>query len=152
MISRRRLLLGGVGVVGVAGLAGWGLGRVGLKAEIVAVLKRRLNFLKLDEKGVQTFATDRVDAIFNKRIPTWNRLRYHFGANLPSYERYYRSTDRRSRVATFEDGVVQLYLLSSSFFISGSDESRLVEYVGYYDPLHPCQNPFARPVMPPGGA
>jgi hypothetical protein len=147
MISRRRLLLGGIGVVGVAGLAGWGLGRVGLKLEIVAVLKRRLDFLKLDEKGVQTFATDRVDAMFNKKIPTWNRLRYHFGANMRSYPRFYRSADARSRVVQFEDAVVQLYLLSSSFFINGTDESRLVEYVGYYDPLHPCQNPFARQVV-----
>lgn len=146
MISRRRLLVGGIGVVGVAGLAGWGLSRVGLKAEIVAVLKRRLDFLKLDEKGVRTFATDRVDAMFNKRIPTWNRLRYHFGANMPSYPRYYR-TDSRTRVVRFEDAVVQLYLLSSSFFLNGADESKLVEYVGYYDPTHPCQNPFARQVV-----
>ncbi len=148
MISRRRVLVGGIGVVGAVGLAGWGVGRVGLKAEIVALLKRRLDFLKLDEKGVQTFATDKVDAIFNKKIPTWNRLRYHFGAQLPSYSRYYR-TDGLSRTARFEEGVVQLYLLSSSFFINGADESKLVEYVGYFDPTHPCQNPFAKPVILP---
>jgi hypothetical protein len=146
MISRRRLLVGGVGVVGAVGLAGWGVGRVGLRAEIVALLKRRLDYLKLDEKGLKTFATDKVDAIFNKKIPTWNRLRYHFGAQLPSYARYYRS-DGLSRTASFEEGVVQLYLLSSSFFINGADESKLVEYVGYYDPTHPCQNPFACPVI-----
>ena len=147
MISRRRLLLGGIGVVGVAGLSAWGLGRIGLKAEVVAILRRRLDFLKLDEQGVQTFATDQVDAIFNKRIPTWNRLRYHFGANLPSYQRYHRSDDTRSRRLRFEDAVVQLYLLSSSFFVEGSDESRTVRYLGYFDPTHPCQNPFARPVI-----
>ena len=147
MISRRRLLLGGIGVVGVAGLSAWGLGRIGLKAEVVAILRRRLDFLKLDEQGVQTFATDQVDAIFNKRIPTWNRLRYHFGANLPSYQRYHRSDDTRSRRLRFEDAVVQLYLLSSSFFVEGSEESRTVRYLGYFDPTHPCQNPFARPVI-----
>jgi hypothetical protein len=147
MISRRRVLLGGIGVVGAMGLAGWGLGRIGLKAEIVALLKRRLDYLKLDERGVQTFATDKVDAMFNKKIPTWNRLRYHFGARMPSYDRYFRSTDTRTRRMQFEDSVVQLYLLSSSFFVNGSDESRPVEYLGYYDPMHPCQNPFARPVV-----
>lgn len=146
MITRRRMILGGIGVVGVGGLAAWGLGRVGLKAEIAALIKRRLNYLKLDEQGVQTFATDKVDAIFNKKIPTWNRLRYHFGAGIPSYSRFHRS-DARSRRAQFEDGVVQLYLLSSSFFIEGSDESRVVRYVGYFDPTHPCQNPFARQVI-----
>jgi hypothetical protein len=149
MISRRRLLVGGIGAAGAVGLAGWGLTRWGLKAEIVAMLKRRLDFLKLDERGVQTFATDKVDAIFNKKIPSWNRLRYHFGAELPAYSRYYRA-DGLSRKASFEEGVVQLYLLSSSFFINGCDESRVVEYVGYYDPTHPCQNPFARPVLVTG--
>ena len=147
MISRRRMIVGGIGVVGVGGLAAWGLGRIGLKAEIVALLKRRLDYLKLDEQGVQTFATDRVDAMFNKKIPTWNRLRYHFGAGIPSARRFQRSTDARSRVVRFEDAVVQLYLLSSNFFIDGADESRVVRYVGYFDPMHPCQNPFARQVI-----
>jgi hypothetical protein len=147
MINRRRVIVGGIGLVGMGGLAAWGVGRIGLKAEIVALLKRRLDYLKLDEQGVQTFATDRVDAMFNKKIPTWNRLRYHFGAGIPSAPRFQRTTDARSQVVRFEDAVVQLFLLSSNFFVDGADESRVVRYVGYFDPTHPCQNPFARQVI-----
>jgi hypothetical protein len=146
MITRRRMIVGGIGVVGVGGLSAWGVGRIGLRAEIASLIKRRLDYLKLDERGLQTFATDKVDAIFNKKIPTWNRLRYHFGAGVPSFGRFHRS-DARSRTESFEDGIVQLYLLSSSFFIDGADESRVVRYVGYFDPTHPCQNPFARRVV-----
>jgi hypothetical protein len=147
-MNRRRVILGGLGVVGVAGLGAWGIGHVTLKAEIVSILRRRLGFLKLDEKGLHAFAKDQTDAAFHKKIPTWNRLRYHLlAAAAPSYKRFFRSTDARSRIARLEDNLVSTYLLSSDFFLNGADESRTVNYVAYYDALLPCQNPFARPAV-----
>ena len=148
MISRRRLIMGGLGAVGVAGLGAWGLGRLGFQVEIASILRRRLGFLKLDEGGIRAFAKDQTRAIFGKKIPNWNRLRYHLTASgASSFKRFYRSADTRSRFARFEDTLVSTYLLSSDFFWNGSDESRKVNYVAYYDPLRPCNNPFARPVV-----
>jgi hypothetical protein len=147
MISRRRMIVGGLGAVGVAGLGAWGLGRLGFQVEIASVLRRRLGFLKLDEGGIRAFAKDQTNATFGKKIPTWNRLRYHMLASgASSYKRFYRSTDTRSRIGRFEDTLVSTYLLSSDFFWNGSDESQKVNYVAYYDPNRPCRNPFARPV------
>ena len=119
---------------------------MGLEAKIASILRRRLSFLTLDQDGVRAFSKDQATAILAKKIPTWNRLRYHFGAVGPSFNRFYRSTDRRSRVARLEDTLVSTFLLSSDFFLNGGDESRMVKYIVYYDPIRPCQNPFARPV------
>jgi hypothetical protein len=148
VISRRRLIVGGLGAVGAMGLGVWGVGRLGFQMEVVSILRRRLGFLKLEEGGVRAFAKDQTRATFDKKIPTWNRLRYHFVAsNASSFKRFSRSTDMRSRMGTFEDTLVSTYLLSSDFFWNGSDESRKVNYVAYYDPIRPCHNPFARPAV-----
>jgi hypothetical protein len=147
VISRRRLIVGGLGAVGAAGLGAWGLGRLGFQMEIASILRRRLGFLKMDEGGIRAFAKDQTRATFTKKIPTWNRLRYHMlGSGASSFKRFYRSTDTHSRMGRFEDALVSTYLLSSDFFWNGSDESRTVNYVAYYDPNRPCHNPFARPV------
>jgi hypothetical protein len=148
VISRRRLIVGGLGAVGAAGLGAWGLGRLGFQMEIASILRRRLGFLKMDEGGIRAFAKDQTRGTFSKKIPTWNRLRYHMLASgASSFKRFYRSTDARSRMGGFEDTLVSTYLLSSDFFWNGSDESRTVNYVAYYDPNRPCHNPFARPVL-----
>lgn len=153
MMNRRRVIFGGLGLVGVAGLGALTLGRLGLEREIVSVLHRRLDFLTLDEEGVRAFARDQAAATFSKKIPTWTRLRYHFlSVGAPSFARFYRSADHRSRVAQLEDTLVSTYLLSSDFFTNGADESRTVKYVAYFDPMRACQDPFARPVVAPGTA
>jgi len=41
---------------------------------------------------------------------------------------------------------VTQYLISSDFFKNGADKNRTVNYLGYYDPMVACNNPFARPV------
>jgi hypothetical protein len=147
MINRRRLLLGGLGILGAAGIGVWGFGRVGLEAQIVAMLRRRLDFLQLDRDGLQAYAKDQVSALLNRRMPTWNRLRYHFlSAVAPSFKRYYRSSDRRSRIGRAEDSLISTYLLSSDFFLNGADESRIVRYMAFYDPMRACGNPFARAI------
>jgi hypothetical protein len=145
MISRRRLLWGTLGVVGVAVIGVGAFGKMGIEAEIVAVLRRRLSYLKLDEGGLHAFAKDQASAVVNKKIPTWNRLRYHFmSAVSPSWTRYYSSFDTRSRITRTEDTLIQNFLLSTDFFLNGGDETRTIGYVAYYDPMRPCQNPFAR--------
>ena len=146
-MNRRRFLLGGAGLA-VAGVGAWVLGHRGLEWEIGAILRRRLSYLTLDPQGVRAFAKDQTAAILGKKIPTWNRLRYHFlASSATSYKRFFRSADRRARRERLEDGIISTYLLSSDFFTGGMDESRTVHYLAYYDAGRPGQNPFARPVV-----
>ncbi len=151
MISRRTIL-GGMALAGLAGFGAWGFGHVALDAEIVSMLQRRLSFLKLDPDGVRAFAKDQTAATFGKKIPTWDRIRYHLlTAGAPYFKRFYRSTDTRSSVAKIEDSIISTYLLSTDFFWHDASESRTVNYIAYYDPLRPCQNPFARPAVAASG-
>jgi hypothetical protein len=79
------------------------------------------------------------------------QLRAHFDyLNLDpaGVERYF--ADYRSYRAALSprlplpSDVYTRYLLSSDFFRHGADESRTVEYVGFYDPdVTPCNNPLA---------
>ena len=146
-MRRRAFLVGGLGVVLVAGLGVWGFGRAVSETEIVSHLRRRLSFLHLDDAGLRAFAHDQVNTLLAKR-PSWVRWKYHFlHIFARSFSRFDTSNDRRSRVERLEDNLASTYLLSSDFFINGADERRLVKYLEYYDPMRPCGNPFARPVL-----
>jgi len=148
MNRRRQFLLGGLGLVGLLGLGLWGFGRTALEGQIVAALRRRLDYLRLDDDGLHAFARDQAAVLLAKR-PSLGRLRYHLVAAVgPSFARFYRSTDKRTRLERMEDSFAATYLMSSDFFFHGADESRPVRYVNFYDAtLHPCSNPFARPVQ-----
>jgi len=144
MIARRRLLVGSIAVAGFGLLGLWQIGPAAIRTVIESVLRRRLEFLRLDEDGVQAFAKDQTDRIFAKRV-SLGRIRYHVVATVgSSFKRFERSTDKRSSSRRTEDFLVSTYLLSTDFFLNGSDETHTVRYLGYYDPLHPCGNPFAR--------
>lgn len=147
MIKRRSFLLGGLGVLGLAALGVWGFGRSALESEIVSILRRRLSFLKLDEEGLHAYAKDQIAALLAKR-PSLNRLRYHFVSAVgPSFKRFQRSADTRGLIERTEDQFVSTYLISSDFFFTDADPSRLVRYRFFYDALsHPCASPFARPL------
>jgi hypothetical protein len=150
MNKRRRFLLAGAAAVLLAGLGVAGIGPLVGSSEIIAHVRRRLNFLKLDEAGLHAFAKDHVAALLAKR-PTWNRMKYHFMSIFSkSFTRYERSTDKRSRSERIVDNLASTYLLSSDFFVNGADASRTVRYVGLYDPMHACGNPFARPPIQVG--
>lgn len=152
MNTRRKFLLGlgSVGVLGGLGL--WGFGRDGIENAIVSVLRKRLDFLNLHEPGLNAFAADQTSKILAKRV-SMGRLRYHFlSAVSSSFKRYERASVARTRRERAEDLLVSTYLLSSDFFINGSDESREVRYVAYYDAMRPCNNPFARPPEDPQSA
>ena len=145
MTTRRKFLLGGAAAVVIAGGGVVVFGRMGFEAEVVSILRRRLGYLNLEAAGLHAFARDQAAAAFAKKIPTWNRMRYHFlSAFAPAHNRYFKSNDHRSKIVRLEDTLVSTYLLSSDFFLNGADESRVVTYVAYFDPLLPCRNPFTR--------
>ena len=145
MIKRRTFLLGGLGVILVAGLGVIGVGPVAAQAEIASLVRRRLNFLKMDEAGLEQFAKDQVSALLAKR-PTWNRWKYHLLSIFTrQFAQYGTSNDTRTRMQHTADNFATLYLLSSDFFVNGADESSTIQYTGLYDSLRACSSPFARP-------
>jgi hypothetical protein len=147
MATRRRFLLIASGVVVVAAVGVVGIAPSVTEAQIVSHIRRRLSFLKLDEAGLQAFAKDQVAALLAKR-PTWNRMKYHFlSIFTKTFTKYDRSNDRRSRMERMTDGFASTYLLSSDFFVNGANPAEVVRYLSLYDPLRPCGNPFARPVV-----
>jgi hypothetical protein len=147
MISRRQLLLGGLGTTALAALGLGAFGRGAIEAEIASHVRGRLGFLTLDDAGLRRFATDQVAALLAKR-PTMNRLKYHFLSHVaPSFTRYLRSSETRSRLERTVDAFASTYLMSSDFFQNGADESEPVHYVSFYDPLLACGNPFARAAL-----
>lgn len=144
MISRRQFL-----VATVAGLGTLAASRFVLGSEedaIIAVLRKRLDYLLLDENGLRAYAADLVD----KKIISSNRLRVvdaagpiYANLELPSF-----SNPLTYELRHGEERIVSVYLLSSDFFLNGSDEARVVQYLGYYDPVNKsrrCSNPFSRP-------
>ena len=51
-----------------------------------------------------------------------------------------------------EDRITTQFLISSDFFANGADTSRRVTYLGYYDPMIACKNPFYRRLDTGSGA
>ncbi len=149
-MQRRRMLQLSLGIVLLTGVGVAGLGRPALEAEIVSHVRRRLDFLHLDEAGLRSFAHDQVAWLLAKR-PTWVRWKYHFLHLFSAkvFSPYDSSNDKRPRLARVVDNLASTYLLSSDFFVSGADPARLVRYREFYDPLRPCGNPFARPALDP---
>jgi hypothetical protein len=149
MIKRRRIILLaalGLPVVGALGL--WGAD-FATESEIVSGVRRRLSFLRFDEAGLHQFAKDYIRSLLAKR-PSWYRWKLHFHTLFyKPVARWGISTDNRSRRERMEDNFATLYLLSSDFFVTGSDESRVIQYVNLYDPMRACGNPFARRVDDP---
>jgi hypothetical protein len=144
---KRRAFL--IGAAGLAGFCGWRFFAGTEEDAIVAVIHKRLDYLQLDEPGVRKYARD-LAAI---RLISPNRLRFlNVAGPLYSHLHWERENFLTSAIKHGEERIVSNYLLSSDFFRNGSDTSRLVHYIEYYDPLRACSNPFARPMSwEPGG-
>lgn len=148
-MKRRSLLIGALGVAAVAALGVWGAD-IATESEIASGIRRRLGFLHFDEAGLHRFAKDYMSAMLAKR-PSWYRWKYHFHSlfSKPTAAQWGISNDTRTRRERLEDNFSTLFLLSSDFFANGADESRIIRYVSFYDPMIACGDPFARPVIVP---
>jgi hypothetical protein len=104
---------------------------------ISAVLWKKLSWLQLEEEGVNAFAHD-----YNfQRLTSWA------GMVVPLYEYVdvFELTPLAGEFQEIEDKIVLLYLLSTDFFLNDADESKVVKYLGYYDPYSTdFINPLAR--------
>ena len=146
MFSRRQFLLAAT-VGGIAALTPWRFSRGSEEDAVIAVLRKRLDYLMLDELGLRAYARDLVD----RQIVSSTKLRFievaapiYTHLDVSSYENGLSQVVRHG-----EERVASLYLLSSDFFLEGADETRIVRYRSYYDPIHQpraCKNPFARPI------
>jgi hypothetical protein len=143
-MQRRTLLLSGLAAA--CGLIGWKFARSTDEAAIVKVLHKKLGYLKLDAEGVQRFARD----LTASKTVSSARLRIIDAAG-PLYTGSRLTADNTldNGIRHGEDKVVTDFLLSSDFFKNGADQTRTVHYLGLYDPMIACGNPFARPVIVP---
>lgn len=111
---------------------------------IISILRKRLDYLDLDEGTLKTFAAEYI-----KRISESDRgivdmetffLPTHSFIDIP---KLLKISDT-GNIQRFEEITEIQFLLSSDFFINGSDESKPVKYIRYYDTIEtPCSNPFA---------
>jgi hypothetical protein len=143
MPTRRQVLWGIGSTLGVvSGVFAWRFVRSKDVDAVVMILRKRLHYLKLDEEGMQRFALDLSES---KQVST-RKLRFipAIGAlydHLPDSRNFLLDAIRHG-----EERVVSSFLLSSDFFTHGSDDSRVINYLGMYDPLRACGTPFARPI------
>jgi hypothetical protein len=141
-MKRRQVLL--AGLAGLGGVLGLRVALSSPQSAIVKVLHKRLGYLKLEASGVQRFARD----LAARNGISATRLRIIDSAGplytAPALSSHTRLNDG---ILHGEERVTTLYLMSSDFFKNGADESREVHYLGYYDPMVACNNPFARPPL-----
>jgi hypothetical protein len=141
-MRRRDILLAFAGL-SLTGLVSSRLLRASNEEGVVAVVFKRLKYLKLDPEGVRNFARDYIAG----GVIAGVKLRVVSAAgqlymNLPLSGVNVLTNGIRHG----EERIVTKYLLSSDFFSSGADESNTVHYVRLFDALQGCCNPFARPV------
>lgn len=146
MASRRQVIAGVLG--GLAAVGGWRYWRSNEQDAILLVLRKRLDYLQLDPQGARAFAADLV----SQRALSAMRLKM-IGVVAPLYMHAEWSGHNalQEAVRHGEERVVSKFLLSSDFFVSGADTTRIVRYLGLYDPLKACSNPFARFSIRDGG-
>jgi hypothetical protein len=139
MPSRRQIIAGVLG--GLAAVGGWRYWRSNEEQAILLVLRKRLDYLQLDPAGTRAFAIDLV----SRGLVSSKRLKL-IGASAPLYLRVgLNGHDAlQATIRHGEERVVSTFLLSSDFFVNGADTTRIVRYLGLYDPLKACSNPFAR--------
>jgi hypothetical protein len=109
---------------------------------IMAILKKRLGYLKTEQADLEKFAADFQGIISARRryLGSWSGLLTPLYAVVDIFDITPYSRDFES----FEEFTVTLFLLSSDFFEKGADLNRPVKYYGLYDPYETgCDNPFA---------
>ena len=142
----RRQFIASIGA-GVVGLVAWRYSVSTGEDAIVAIVRKRLNYLKLDLDGVHAFAKD----LIKQQIiaPSKIRLIDMAGPIYTQISSRLKDGDLAKELNHGEERIVSMYLLSSDFFQNGEDQNKLVHYVGFYDPfnnIRACNTPFVRPV------
>lgn len=100
------------------------------------LIKEELHYLKLAPGGVEQYIEDYFNASANNML-----------TNLKWKSYYYLGIKAENSNQIFE--LVKYYLLSTDFFIHRMDESRIVHYLGLYNPYKsPVPNPYSFVLYP----
>jgi hypothetical protein len=109
----------------------------GLKESTAAIIINEFYYLDLDREGVDKF----VEAFL--RV-------YPASGKFTAKVRSAKLLGMKASDARLGSTITQEYLLSTDFFRNKMDETKLVKYIGYYDPHQmPCTNPFNESFYPP---
>lgn len=93
------------------------------------IIKSELNYLTLDEEGLDKFVADYTRAKDR-----------NYKLFMKGYSLFGVSAARSGKIHQ----MVSAYLLSSDFFQNKMDDKRTIKYVGLYDPYtRPCAHPFS---------
>ncbi len=101
------------------------------------LIREELHYLKLEQAGVDQYVNDYFNASANNVL-----------INLKWKSYYYLgiTAERSNQISE----LVKFYLLSTDFFIHRADETRLVSYLGLYNPYKsPVPNPYSFVLYPP---
>jgi len=108
---------------------------------VIAILKRRVGYLKTEPGSFERFAADYLEY---KRAHVKQLAKLSAAALPLTYFTLYRWLPMGHPLRRLEDNVVSKYLLSTDFFFHGADESRQVSYLSFYEPSKvACRNPFS---------
>jgi hypothetical protein len=138
-MRRRQVLLAFAGLAVCGGLTA-GVTAGSSEADgVVAIIFKRLGYLKLDRQGVLQFAQD-----YPRRHLTSGRKLRALSAARRLYSRVPSTwfSVLMPDVSRGEERIVATFLLSTDFF-PGADERRVVRYLGFFD-AQVRVNPFAR--------
>lgn len=136
MKRRSFLKLSGLGIAGLVALPGLAYVSTSVKSGAVGILLKEFKYLKLDEKGVEDFVND----FFSKYSYD---MTYHL--KIRSYYLLGIQSDKSSLVGD----LANKYLLSTDFFRNRMDETKIIRYIGLYNPYQiPCSNPFSNIYYP----
>lgn len=128
MKRRKFLTIAGVGGV-VAALASFKFITHPFESVAKSIIKSELDYLKLDEDGLDKFVAD------------YTKLKdRNYKLTMKGYSLFGINSAKSGKVHQ----LVTAYLLSSDFFQNKMDEKRTIKYVGLYDPYsRPCAHPFS---------
>lgn len=142
-VSRRAFVITvATSVVGFSLLGWWRLRSGGSDSvgSVADLIRRRLSYLDLEEAGLERFS-ENVEAVMKRiEIPPIRT------SDVPESHviEGVAFQINNGAVRFYEDTLVRKFLLSSDFFLEGADESRTVQYLGWFDEFAPCRNPFAQ--------
>jgi hypothetical protein len=107
-----------------------------VKKYTTLLIKRHLNYLKLEPGSVEKY----VDDYFKNNNSTLEKLKWK--------TIYYLHINWEKSSQLLE--LIKYYLLSTDFFINKMDERKTVHYLGFYSPYKsPVPNPFSYIIYPP---
>lgn len=108
-----------------------------LKKYAILLIRDELSYLELASGSVEKYVDDYFNANQNNLVSTlkWKAM-------------YYLRMDVNDSSQLYE--LVKYYLLSSDFFIHKTNQNRIINYLGLYNPYKsPVPNPFSFVLYPP---